>query len=53
MNVRMRMLVGVGVLVCMRMHDPIGVRMLVRVGVRMNVGVRVVVLDLICHGVSS
>ena len=51
MNVRMRMSVGMGVLVCMRVHDPIGVRMLVRVGVRVNVGVRVVVLDLSCHGV--
>lgn len=51
MNVRVRVLVGVGVRVGMRMHDPTGVRMLVCVDVRMNVGVRMVVFDLIRHGV--
>jgi hypothetical protein len=51
MNVRMRMLVGVGVLVCMGMHDPIGVRMLMRVDVGMDVGVGMIVFDLLCHGV--
>ena len=45
----MRVLVCMGVRVLMRMHY-IAVGMLVRVDVRVQVNVRVIVFDLVCHG---
>jgi hypothetical protein len=50
-DVRMRVLVRVGMLVSMRVHHPVCVRVLVGMYMRMNVRVRVFVLDLISHRV--
>jgi hypothetical protein len=48
-NVRMRVLVRVGVLVSMRVYYAVSMRVLVGVYVRMNVGMRVFVLEWIVH----